>query len=479
MTQNVRIAVVGSGYVGLVAAVCFAEIGHDVLCVDNDEQKVASLQAGESLIHEANLPELLERHRNTNVRFTTDLAQATRFAEAIFIAVGTPQSETGDADLSYVEAVVCELARSIERYTVIVEKSTVPVHTSEWIGRAMTRNGVPPHLFDVVSNPEFLREATAVMDFLHPERIVVGADSAMAGDLLQTVYAPLTSGSYYVQQDAITGRCGSDAPPPLLLTSTRSAEIIKHASNAFLALKISFINAVSNLCEATNADVEQVAKGMGLDSRIGPRFLHPGIGYGGSCFPKDIAAFRSVAEHLGVDFSLLSEVEKINVEQRRRFLAKVRSALWTLRGKRVGALGLSFKGGTDDIRESPAIESLRMLLAEGCHISAYDPAAMERAEAVLPSSPRLTYVGDAYAAATQADALVILTDWAEFAALDLERIRRTMQYPIIIDGRNLFEPQKMAALGFTYLSVGRPGAYPVFGNKSPEGEGMSEPAVSV
>jgi UDPglucose 6-dehydrogenase len=461
MSEAIKIAVVGSGYVGLVAAVCFAEMGHDVICVDNDERKVAALKGGDTLIHENNLPELLERYRNNKIRFMTDLGEATRVCEAIFIAVGTPQSETGDADLSYVEAVACEIARSLTTYKVIVEKSTVPVYTNEWIRRAIERNGVARDLFDVVSNPEFLREGTAVSDFLHPDRIVVGANSDRAAAVLEGIYAPLTGGSYYNQVGAIEGPCTPSTPPQLLLTSTKSAEIIKHASNAFLALKISFINAVSNLCEATDANVEQVARGIGLDSRIGPKFLRPGIGYGGSCFPKDVAAFRSVAEQLGIDFSLLTEVEKINVQQKKRFLSKVRSALWTLRGKRIGVLGLAFKGETDDIRESPAIELVKMLLNEGCTITAYDPAAMKRTAEELPAGPFLKYADDSYAAAADADALVILTDWDEFAKLDLEKLNKTLKYPIIVDGRNLFDPQDMARQGFTYMSIGRPAAYPV------------------
>ena len=300
---------------------CFAEIGHEVICVDNDQRKVDALKGGDTLIHELHLPELLNRYRNTRVRFTTDLAEATRECQAIFIAVGTPQSETGDADLSYVEAVASEIARSITSYKVIVEKSTVPVYTNEWIRRVIERNGVHRELFDVVSNPEFLREGTAVADFLHPDRIVVGSDTPRAAAVLAEIYAPLTNGSYYQLPHHIAGSCSTATPPPLLDTSTKSAEIIKHASNAFLALKISFINAVSNLCEAADANVEQVARGMGLDRRIGSRFLRPGIGYGGSCFPKDVAAFRSVAEQMGVDFSLLTEVEKINSTQKRRFLS--------------------------------------------------------------------------------------------------------------------------------------------------------------
>lgn len=456
MSNTIRIAVVGSGYVGLVAAVCFAEMGHSVVCVDNDQQKVNALQGGDCLIHEEHLPELLERYRNSKVRFTSDLGEATREAEAIFIAVGTPQSGSGVADLSYVEAVASEIARSLTSYKVIVEKSTVPVYTNEWIRKVMERNGVAKHLFDVVSNPEFLREGTAVRDFLHPDRIVVGTNSERAAEVLSKIYEPLTTGSYYGQPSAIDGFCSSHEPPPLLLTSTKSAEIIKHASNAFLALKISFINAVSNLCEAADADVEQVARGIGTDSRIGPRFLRPGIGYGGSCFPKDVAAFRCVAEQLGVDFALLAEVENINKEQKVRFLNKVRSALWTLRGKKLGVLGLAFKGGTDDIRESPAIELVQMLIAEGCSIKAFDPAGIARAEQVLPSSSSLQYVSSAYAAANDVDALLILTDWSEFGRLDLQRLNSLMRYPIVIDGRNLYDPELMLENGITYFSVGRP-----------------------
>jgi UDPglucose 6-dehydrogenase len=461
MSKPIPIAVVGSGYVGLVAAVCFAEMGHPVICVDNDQRKVNALQRGETPIHEHHLPELLGRYRNDRVRFTTDLAEATRESDAIFIAVGTPQSETGDADLSYVEAVACEIARSLTSYKVIVEKSTVPVYTNEWISRALERNGVERHLFDVVSNPEFLREGTAVEDFLHPDRIVVGADSERAAAILRDIYAPLTSGKYYEREDGISGCCSVSEPPPLLMTSTKSAEIIKHASNAFLALKISFINAVSNLCEVANANVEQVARGMGLDTRIGPKFLRPGVGYGGSCFPKDVAAFRAVAEQMGLDFSLLTEVEKINALQKKRFVSKVRSALWNLRGKKLAALGLAFKGDTDDIRESPAIEIVRMLLNEGCSVAAYDPAAMEKAAQVLPAESHLRYASDIYEAAKDADALLILTDWTEFAELDLRRLNQLLRYPIIVDGRNLYDPAVMSDHGFTYVSVGRPVANPV------------------
>jgi UDPglucose 6-dehydrogenase len=459
-TKPVSIAVVGSGYVGLVAAVCFAEIGHTVVCVDNDEQKVAMLREGGVPIHEDFLPELLARHRNQRLQFTTDLSSATQNADAIFIAVGTPQSDSGNADLSYVDAVATQIARSIGSYKVIVEKSTVPVYTNEWIRRVVERNGTSSANFDVASNPEFLREGTAVSDFLHPDRIVVGADSEAAAEILRAIYAPLTSGEYYRSDNAVIGRHTISDPPPLLLTSTKAAELIKHASNAFLAMKISFINAVANVCEAVDANVEEVARGMGLDKRIGSQFLRAGIGYGGSCFPKDVAAFRYVAEQLSVDFGILTEVEKINEQQKRRFFNKVRSALWTFRGKRLAVLGLAFKGGTDDVRESPAFDLIRMLLAEGCTIVAYDPAATERAKLELAPGPSMQYAEDVYAAATGADALLILSDWSQFAELDLDRVQTVLRYPIVIDGRNLYDPQQMLERGFTYLSVGRPAMYP-------------------
>ncbi len=456
MSKDLSIAVVGSGYVGLVAAACFAEIGHTVICVDSDEARVHMLLEGGIPIHEEYLPELLSRHRSRALEFTTDLRRATQESQAIFIAVGTPQSKSGNADLSYVDAVASEIARSINDYKVIVEKSTVPVYTNEWIRRVIERNGVPRELFDVTSNPEFLREGTAVADFLHPDRIVLGAETERAAAVLQQIYQPLASGSYYALANAVPGPRRESDPPPTLLTSTKAAEIIKHASNAFLAAKISFINVVANICEAAGADVEEVARGIGMDSRIGPKFLRAGIGYGGSCFPKDVAAFRHVAEQMGVNFGLLSEVEKINAEQKRRFFQKVRSALWTLRGKRIGVLGLAFKGGTDDVRESPALDIVGQLLQEGCLVSAYDPAATARTNEVLPPGPQMRYVDDPYEAAQDADALLILNDWQEFAELDLDRLHYTLRYPIVIDGRNLYDPATMLAKGFTYLSVGRP-----------------------
>ena len=453
-----RIAVVGSGYVGLVAGACLADLGHDVQLVDNDGSKVAALQAGQIPIHEEHLPELFRRHHGRQLRFTESLPEAVRNSQAVFVAVGTPPTEQGEADLSYVESVAREISGAIHGYTVIVEKSTVPVYTSDWVRRVMLRNATAADTFDVVSNPEFLREGTAVVDFLYPDRIVIGADNPRSAAVLREIYAPLISGSYYERPDAIPGPASAKVPPPLIVTSAKSAELIKHASNAFLAMKISFINAVATICESVGANVEQVCQGIGSDSRIGRRFLNPGIGYGGSCFPKDLMAFRSVARECGYEFRLLDEVMRINEEQRNRFLRKIRNALWTLRGKRLGVLGLAFKGGTDDIRESPAMALVQCLLQEGCQIAAYDPAAAERARGVLNSS--VEFVNSPYEAATGADALLILTEWEEFATLDLKRLQKVLKYSIVIDGRNLYDCKTMAALGFTYYSVGRPSTVP-------------------
>src|SRR5271167_4800310 len=453
-----HIAIVGSGYVGLVAGACFADLGHQVILVDNDQQKLAALNNGQVPIHEKFLPELLERHRGRTLTFSDDIDAAVAASDVIFIAVGTRPTEQGHADLSYVESVARSIPGALNRYKVVVEKSTVPVYTSEWIRKIILRNAAAPDSFDVASNPEFLREGTAVTDFLYPDRIVVGADSDRCASVLRAIYAPLTDGSYYRRSDAIPRQDKAQIPPPLIITSTKSAELIKHACNAFLAMKISFINAVASVCESVGANVQQVCRGIGTDSRIGPRFLNPGIGYGGSCFPKDLMAFRAVARECGYEFRLLDEVMRINEDQRHRFLRKVHNALWTLRGKRLGVLGLAFKGGTDDIRESPAILLVQTLLQEGCQIAAYDPAAQERAKEVLNSS--VEFAIDAYAAACGADALLILTEWDEFASLDLDRLHQQLKYPIVIDGRNLYDPDSMAAHGFTYYSVGRPAATP-------------------
>jgi UDPglucose 6-dehydrogenase len=451
-----RIAVVGSGYVGLVAGACFAELGHQVVLVDNDERKLAELQRGECPIHEKFLPELLERHRGKSLDFTGDLADAVRRSQVIFVAVGTPPKDDGDADLSYVESVAQGIACAIDDYKVIVEKSTVPVYTNSWVRKIMLLNGAPAELFDVASNPEFLREGTAVADFLYPDRIVVGADSDRCADLLAEAYQPLVDGSYFKKPDAIPGPVTGPFQANLLRTSAKSAELIKHASNAFLAMKISFINAVASVCEAVGADVEQVREGIGTDSRIGRRFLSPGVGYGGSCFPKDLLAFRSVARENGCHFGLLDETVRVNEEQRNRFLRKVRKALWTLKGKKLGVLGLAFKNGTDDLRESPAVAIIKALLKEGCSVTAYDPAAMDRAAEEFGPSGAVKFANGPYEALEGADACLVLTEWEDFAALDLARIKQLLHYPIVVDGRNLFKPAAMEAAGLNYYSVGRP-----------------------
>jgi UDPglucose 6-dehydrogenase len=431
--MQMRIAIVGSGYVGLVAGACFAEIGHEVILVDNDPGKLAKLKAGDCPIHEEGLPELLKKHRDKSLTFTGDLHTAVQASQAVFIAVGTPDDGNGKADMSYVEAVAREIAGAIDTYKVVVEKSTVPVMTSERIRQVLLLNGADPTLFDVASNPEFLKEGTAVQDFLFPDRIVIGVDSERAAKVLRSIYQPMSNAK-------------------LLQTSTKSAELIKHASNAFLAMKISFVNAVASVCEQVGADVTEVVAGVGSDSRIGPQFLKPGIGYGGSCFPKDLKAFKAVAEQNHYQIRLLEEVSHINGDQQRRFVAKVKDALWSLRGKRLAVLGLAFKGGTDDIRESPAISIIQTLLKEGCRIVAYDPFAMDNTRGVLDGT--IDYATSPYAAAQDADALLVLTDWKEFADLDLSRL--ALKRPLVIDGRNLYDPQKMLALGFTYHSVGRP-----------------------
>jgi len=453
-----QIAVVGSGYVGLVAGACFADLGHDVILVDNDQRKLTALRNGQVPIHEKFLPELLGRHREQRLTFSDDLKDAVSRSSVIFVAVGTPPTESGEADLSYVESVAREISGGINGYKVIVEKSTVPVYTSSWVRKIILRNGTDPELFDVASNPEFLREGTAVTDFLFPDRIVIGCDTERSAEVLREIYSPLTNGSYYDRADAIPQPDRASIPPPIIVTSAKSAELIKHASNAFLAMKISFINAVASVCESVGANVNQVVHGVGTDSRIGPRFLNPGIGYGGSCFPKDVMAFRAVARECGYDFRLLDEVMRINEDQRQRFLRKVQSALWTLRGKNLGVLGLAFKGGTDDIRESPALFLVQSLVQQGSRITAYDPAGMERSREVLTSG--VTFANSAYEAAHGADALLILTEWEEFANLDLNRLRHELRYPIVIDGRNLYDPEIMAAEGFTYYSVGRAASHP-------------------
>ncbi len=455
-----RIAVVGSGYVGLVAGACFAEVGHEVILVDNDPLKYAALERGETPIHEQYLPELLAKHRGKGLSFSNSLPDAVRASEAIFIAVGTPPMLNGEADLSYVESVAREIAGATNGYKIVVGKSTVPVYTGEWVRKIMLLNGAPEGSFDVASNPEFLREGTAVTDFLYPDRVVFGADTERCAAVLRAIYAPMTSGAYYQRADAVPGPDSFVPPARLIQTSAKSAELIKYACNAFLALKISFINAVANICESVGADIDQVREGIGSDTRIGQRFLYPGIGYGGACFPKDLSAYRAVARECGYDFRLLEEVMNINEDQRTRFLRKVRQALWTLKDKRLAVLGLAFKGGTDDTRDSPAIAIVQQLLQEQCEIVAFDPAGMENAKKAFHNTDRVKYASSAYEAAKGADAVLVLTEWQEFKELDLARLKAGLHYPIVIDGRNLYDPAVMAEHGFIYLSVGRPEVHP-------------------
>jgi UDPglucose 6-dehydrogenase len=451
---NMKIAVIGAGYVGLVSAACFAELGHQVIAVDNDAAKIELLSRGKIPIHEQHLPDLLARHRGSGLEFSSDIRYACRRSDVIFICVGTPPSYNGEADLSYVEGVARELAVSLDKHKVIVEKSTVPVGTCEAVHRTILLYGASPSDFSIASNPEFLREGTAVMDFLCPDRILMGVSDEPSRAAMLEIYRPIIDGSYWDRPNSLKPAI-RPAPPLKIVTSVKSAEMIKHASNSFLALKISFINSVANVCERVGADVREVAKGMGSDSRIGPRFLSPGIGYGGSCFPKDVLAFRSVAAAVGYDFSILGAVMEVNEDQRRRFVSKVREALWTLRGKRLAVLGLAFKGGTDDCRDSPAIDLVKRFQAEGSEIVAYDPAAMDRARTLLsPDSVR--FATDAYEACEGADAVLILTEWPEFVELDWQRVKKLLRLPIVLDGKNLLQPELIQTAGLRYFGVGLP-----------------------
>jgi UDPglucose 6-dehydrogenase len=449
------IAIIGSGYVGLVVAACLAELGHEVTCVDIDDKKIAALNAGETPIHEDYLPELLARYRGRSLTFTTSLADAIENAAIIFIAVGTPTKADCHADLSFVESATREIARSAKRYRVLVEKSTVPVGTGARIQSQMMAHGWRECDFAVVSNPEFLREGTAVSDFLYPDRIVVGADSERAATILRDLYVPLLDGSYARRPGSVPRPDSARAVPEYCPTSQKSAEIIKHASNAFLAMKLSFINAVAGIAEEAGADIEEICKGIGSDARIGPAFLRAGIGYGGPCLAKDVIAFQSVAREYGLKFGLMEETERTNEAQAPRFIAKVHQALGSLRGRRLAVLGLAFKGGTDDVRNSPAIKVIQILRSEGAYITAFDPAAIERAREILGDG--VAYASNPYEVLPGADALLILTDWKEFESLDLERVRETLAAPVVIDGRNLFSREQMHCARLNYVSVGREG----------------------
>lgn len=428
-----KVAVAGAGYVGLVTAACLAEIGNDVVCVDIDEAKIMQLNSNIIPIYEPGLDGIVAKNRKGGkLSFSTDLKAAIRDSEIIFICVGTPPKENGEADLSHVENVARTIAEVMDSYKVIVEKSTVPVETGEKVARSIRAYNIHKVDFDVVSNPEFLREGSAVKDFMHPDRIVVGCESERAKGVMQKLYAPLNA--------------------PMLFTDIKSAEIIKHASNSFLATKISFINAIANICELSGADVEKVAEGMGLDKRIGRSFLNAGIGYGGFCFPKDAEAFIKIAEKLGYDFRLLKATQEINSFQKKNFVKKIEKALWIVKNKTIGVLGLAFKPDTDDMRFAPSIDIIGELQREGAAIKAYDPQAAEKAKQIFTN---IEYCSNPYDAAKDTDALVILTEWNEFKAIDLNKIKSLMKHPLIIDGRNIYDPQEVRKMGFTYISIGR------------------------
>ena len=429
-----KIGIIGSGYVGLVTGACFAHLGHSVVCVDNNPAKIAMLSKCKSPIYEPGLEEMIrENVRLKRLSFTDDIRRAVRLAEVLFICVNTPPKEDGDADLSFVENVAREIAVNLTEYRLIVEKSTVPVRTGEWIEKTILQHQPKKALFDVASNPEFLREGSAIHDFLHPDRVVIGVTSKKAEKILRELYEPLKA--------------------KMVIADLKSAELIKHASNSFLAAKISFINAVAKVCDAAGADIEKVAQGMGLDPRIGPSFLRAGIGFGGFCFPKDLMAFHRMAEKIGVSFHLLKEVLNINEEQKAYFVQKVQKTLWNLKNKKLGVLGLSFKADTDDVRFAPAIDIIGQLLGEGAVIRAYDPEAMKNARAVLKG---IEFAKDPYEAVRGADAVLVLTEWNEFAQLDFAKVKKLVKHPVIFDGRNMFNPETMTKLGFRYYGIGRP-----------------------
>lgn len=438
--KKYNICVVGTGYVGLVTGTCLAELGHHVVCVDSDPKKLASLRAGKIPIYEPGIEKLFAASvKAGRLEFASAVKQGMFFkgrrAQVVFIAVGTPPRADGSADLSAVETVAEEVAFSLKDYTVVVDKSTVPVETGEWVSRTIARfnkKGVP---YDVVSNPEFLSEGTAVKDFLHPDRIVLGCTSSRAENVMREVYAPINA--------------------PVLATDVKSAELIKHASNSFLAAKISFINAVSVLCEKVGADISLVAQGMGMDRRIGPLFLRPGIGFGGFCFPKDLEAFYWISKQKGYDFSLLKAVKEINEFQKTWVLRKVEEKLWNLEGKTLALLGLAFKPHTDDMRFAPSVDIVSALKARRVRVRAYDPVSMARAKA-LPEMKGVTFCRDAYDCVKGADAVALVTEWPEFKTLDLKKVHKAMRNPLILDGRNLYDPQTVRRAGFDYASVGRP-----------------------
>jgi len=444
---------IGCGYVGLVTGTCLAEAGHQVVCTDNDSERIAALKAGVVPIYEPHLDALLSANcRSKNLSFTSNAAEAVRASEAIFICVGTPPLANGEADLSAIDNVARLIASEALTPKLVVEKSTVPAQTGQQLKRVLgvyRRDGGEE--FRVASNPEFLREGTAVEDFLHPDRIVLGVEEEATERQLREIYRPILEKDF--RCPVHLGACPPTKSPELLITTMNSAELIKHASNSFLAMKISYANMIADLCEKVGADIKEVTRAMGLDPRIGPRFLEAGLGFGGFCLPKDIQAFIRLAERSGVDFSMLKEAERVNKRRVDVLLEKIRKALWVVKGKQVGILGLAFKANTDDIRFAPSLEIIRALLAEGARVSAYDQEAMDKTSAILP---QIHYCRDPYEAAKDVDALLILTEWDEFRHLDWGRISDLMVRPTIIDGRNLLDPAAMMERGFEYYSFGRP-----------------------
>jgi UDPglucose 6-dehydrogenase len=429
------ISIIGSGYVGLVTGACFADVGHNIICVDNDARKIETLQAGRVPIFEPGLEEIIHRNVSAHrLRFSGSIREGVDNSQIVFIAVPTPQQPNGDVDLSFIEKVSREIAGILTDYRVIVDKSTVPVKTGERVAESIKRYNRHGAKFDVVSNPEFLREGCAVGDLMHPDRVVIGSQSEHAIDLMKKVYEPFMA--------------------PILVTDINSAELIKHAANSFLALKISYINAIAAICAASGADVEKVADGIGMDHRIGRQFLNAGIGYGGSCFPKDVAAFIAISEQLGIPFNLLKEVQRINASQKERFLKLIRETLWVLREKKIAVWGLTFKPDTDDIRSSVAIDLVADMLREGAHVTVYDPKAMDKAREI-ETIAAANFASSALEAVAGAEALVVATEWSEFGNVDLAVVKEKMTTPIIFDGRNLFNPETMGQVGFHYYSIGR------------------------
>ena len=449
-----KISVIGAGYVGLTTAACFAQIGHDVFCGESDTAKLHKLQNGGMPLFEPDLEKIIHSVRQAGRLSFGSTEEAIDHGQAIFICVGTPPLGNGDADLSAIETVARTIAKRAQGYRLVVEKSTVPVQTGAQLRRHLSVHKTSRLEYDVASNPEFLREGSAVTDFLHPDRIVVGVDAPRSASLLREIYQPILDRTFVCP---VHPECARASVPRFLVTDTNSAELIKHASNSFLAMKISFINMVANLCEVVGADVTKVAEGMGLDPRIGPEFLNPGIGFGGFCFPKDVQAFIRIAEKSGCDFSLLREAEKINQRRVHDFVEKLRTELWVVRGKKIAVWGLAFKPNTDDVRFAPSIALVKSLLEEGAKVFAYDPEATEKAKLLLPD---INYASNPYEAAHGADAVLIVTEWDEFRRIDWVRLRDAMENPLILDGRNMLAGEDVTPHGFRYLSVGRPSAAP-------------------